>query len=139
MQAAATGPAVAGGGNPWVVRQSGFVPIPPGSYIADFIGVSEVTIQTPKGPGVRWRWQWAVATGQQAGHIASAMTECDISPQTLAGRLIAGLIGRDVKAGDDVRAAVEDCKGKRYLIAVQPGPKGGKAGVRMVGPVPTMA
>ncbi len=63
---------------------------------------------------------------------------CDrtINPNTLAGTLIAGLLGKAVVIGDDVKAEIDACVGKTYLASVQPGPKGGKPGVRSCGKPP---
>ena len=87
---------------------------------------------------MKWRFGWLVKKGEHAGKEASALTERGINPNTLAGRLIAGLLCRAIKPGENVKEAVDACKGKEYLVVVQPGPKGGKPGVKSVSRPPEM-
>jgi hypothetical protein len=46
------------------------------------------------------------------------------------------LLGRALVEGENVKAAVDGCVGKTYLINIQPGPQGGKPAVRSVGKPP---
>lgn len=123
--------------NPWVVQQSkqAVEAAPVGFHLAEFIGVADVTM---KDGAVKWRFAWKVKAGEHAGKEASALCDRNLSPTTLPGVLIAGLLGGPVKPGDNVEAAVKGCIGQTYMVAVQPGPRGGKPGVRTVGPVPAM-
>jgi hypothetical protein len=104
-------------------------------YLAKFQGVSDHTLQTGE---PRWRWVWEIVSGEHLGRQASALTNREISPNTQSGVLITGLLGQQLKAGDAVKALVEGCIGKTYMVSVQPGPKGGKPGVRSVGSPPAM-
>ena len=123
--------------NPWVVRppkQS--APVPDGHYIAEYVDVSD--FKHEKIDGDKWKWVFKVVVGEHAGKMADALTDQEINPNTQAGRLIKGLLRRDIQPGDDVKAAVDACKGKRYMVTVAPGSKGGKSAVRYVGDVPQM-
>ncbi len=126
--------------NPWVVqtpKQGAQVPV--GSYFADYKGVEDKVIKDAAGvEAVKWLWTWAVTKGSEAGKVATALTDRSITTTALPGQLIAGLLGRQLVAGEDVKAALDACIGKSYLVTVQPGPKGGKPGVRMVGVPPQM-
>jgi hypothetical protein len=120
----------------WIVQEAKQTnPVPDGAYNGPFKGVEEFTLQTGE---VKWRFIWHIAGGVQQGKIAAALTDRSINPNTLAGRLIAGLLGRPLQAGENVKAAVEACVGQNYLFVVQPGPKGGKSMVRMVSKPPQM-
>jgi hypothetical protein len=123
--------------DPWVVKVAKQTePLPVGQYVADFKGVADYTL--PGTTDVRWRWAWTVATGDKAGKEASALTNQSISPNTLPGRLIEGLLGTALKDGDHVKGLVDACVGKRYLVSVQGGVKGGKPGVKAVFIPPAM-
>ena len=122
--------------NPWVVqppKQTAQVPI--GMYAVAFKGIEEVKL--PDG-SPKWRIAYEVQSGPSAGKIASALVDKTINPNTLSGRLIAGILGRPIVAGENVQAAIEACVGKSYVVSVQPGPKGGKPGVKSCGVPPTM-
>jgi hypothetical protein len=120
--------------NPWTVREAGKASVPPNNYTGRFVGVESIT--NAKWEGERWRWTWEVTTGQHTGNKADALTQCDISPNTQAGRIVAGLLGRAIQTGEDVQAAINACVGKVYLVSVMPGPQGGKPAVRSVLPNP---
>ncbi len=120
--------------NPWIVqapKQSAQVPI--GFYTAAFNGVEEVKLQDGS---LKWRFAWEVKTGPEQGKQASALVDRSINPNTHAGRLIAGLLGRAIIVGENVQASVDACKGKTYLVSVQAGPKGGKPSAQSVGKPP---
>jgi hypothetical protein len=122
--------------NPWLVQEAKkYVEVPPGMYLAEFAGVENKTLQDGS---LRWRWAWRITTGPLAGQYATALTHQNISPATHAGRLIEGLLGGPLKPGDDVKALVDACVGKPYLVSIQKGPKGGKAAVQTVGQPPQM-
>lgn len=126
--------------DPWVVqtpKQTAQVPI--GTYFADYKGVEDKTIKDSAGvESIKWLWTWEVKTGPEAGKLATALTDRNITPTALPGRLIAGLLGRSLVAGENVKKALDACIGKSYLVSVQPGPKGGKPGVQLVSPPPQM-
>lgn len=122
--------------NPWIVRESGQASVPPGFYVAKFVGVEAITNDKFDGP--RWRWVWEVVKGEHSGRKADALTQCDITPAKQAGVIIAGLLGGPIVPGQDVEAGIKAAIGKPFMVGVQPGPKGGKAAVRSVGAVPVM-
>jgi hypothetical protein len=123
--------------NPWIVQppKAAFASLPVGFYLGKFVGVEEVTLKTGES---KWRFAWEVKSGAEAGKLATALTDRSISPTTLPGVLISGLLGRAIVAGENVKDAIDACKGKVYMVSVAPGPKGGKPCVRTVGPPPQM-
>ena len=106
--------------NPWVVQDAGgYKAIPPGMYLAEFRGVEDREFPGKDGPPeTKWRWRFGVKTGEYAGCEPPALTGQRISPGSHAGRLISGIIGRELKAGDEVKALVDACVGQSYLVAV---------------------
>lgn len=125
------------GNNAWVVQAGGVEPVPNGAYLATFDGVSEYA-NPDKGIAGKWRWAWTIVSGAQTGKVISALTDMRLTPGTHAGRLIAGMNGKALAVGDDVRMLVESFKGRKFLCVVQPGPKGGKASVQSASPPPEM-
>ena len=121
--------------DPWVVqapKQAEQVPC--GPYLSFFKGVEEFTLQSGE---LKWRFVWEVKSGPEKGKVASALCDRSIRPNTLAGTLIVGLLGRPIVVGENVKEAIDGCKGKSFFVTVQPGPKGGKPGVRFCGePLP---
>lgn len=121
--------------DPWVWQEAKqFEPLPVGFYSALFKGVADFTL--PQDGKPKWRFEWEVATGEHKGKIATALCDRNLNPNTLPGQLILGLLGRPIVAGENVRAAVEACKGKTCMVSVAPGPKGGKPQVRICGQPP---
>jgi hypothetical protein len=121
--------------DPWVVQEKKeFTPVPDGNYMTQFRGVDVVQVDGK----AKWRWTWEVQGGALVGKQATALTDQNINPATLPGRLIAGLLGRPLKAGEHVKSLVDACVGKSYMVGVQPGPQGGKSGVRSCGQPPAM-
>jgi hypothetical protein len=112
-------------------------------YASDFVKVEEVVMDTKyisrsDDDGKRWRWSWRVATGPHTGKFASALTGKNLNPNSQAGGLIRGLLGRDLEVGENVKASIDACVGKRYLVSVAPGSRGGKPAVRSVNLPPEM-
>ena len=123
--------------NEWVVNEAKVGGgIPDGSYIAEYSGTTEFTHEKIDGP--KWKWIFEVKTGTLSGRQTDALTAKEINPNTHAGRLIKGLLGRELVVRENVKAAIESCKGKRYLIVVGPGNKGGKSAVQHVARPPVM-
>ena len=59
----------------------------------------------------------------------------NLTPNTHAGRLISGLVGRPIVPGEDVNnlwAEMQQAVGKKWAVTVAPGPKGGKPSVQQV-------
>jgi len=121
--------------NHWIVQTAKSKQVPIGFYHGKFIGVTDYSMQDGK---VKWRFAWQILSGQEKDNIASMLTERSISPTTLPGRLISGLLNREIKPGDNVKDEIDACIGKTYVIQVQNGPQGGKPGVRSVGVPPVM-
>lgn len=122
--------------DPWEVKASKSTELKDGSYIAEFIGVEDFSHD--RIDGLRWKWSFKVVTGIELGKMADALTEQNITATVGAGRIIAGLLNREIKVGDKVQDLVNACKSKRYLITYGRGSKGGKSAVRSVGEVPDM-
>jgi hypothetical protein len=125
--------------DPWAYVQPKpkYVPIPVGQYNADFKGVEDAAVPAGEGDdGKRWRFRWTVATGQYAGKEAGAMTGRSTLATRHSGRLIEGLVGRPLAAGDNVKALVDAAIGKRFMVSVQAGSKGGKPSVQHCFPAP---
>ena len=122
--------------NPWVVQApKQFKDQPIGFHLADYQGVEEKPLQQGE---IKWRFSLKVKSGEHAGNIISALTDRDINSNTLPGRLISGLLGRELKVGENVKAALDSCIGKTYMVNVAAGPKGGKPGVKSIGKPPAM-
>jgi hypothetical protein len=121
--------------NPWVVQEAKqFQPVPVGMYLTTYVGVEAITLNNEN----KWRWKWKVTTGEYAGREVSALTNQSISPSQLAGRLIAGMLGRALIAGENVQDAIGKCAGMAYMVHFASGPKGGKPQVQLVGKPPQM-
>jgi hypothetical protein len=118
--------------SPFVVQSGGVLEV--NNYFGEYVGVTDQDLSGE----TKWRWTWKVKTGNAKGKDATALTNRTISPNTHAGQLVKGLLGRDISPGENVETALKQCVGKTYLIAYKPGPKGGKPAVREVGPVPEM-
>ena len=85
------------------------------------------------------KWEWEVVSGPQKGRIATALTDANLTPQTHAGRLIAGLVGRPLIPGEDVGTLwgeVQKAVGRKWAVTVASGPKGGKPSVQQVSQPP---
>ena len=119
----------------WVVQPpKQTAQVPDGSYIGTFEDAERLKI----GEDDKVRWKYRVKTGGEAGKVASALSDMDINPNALPGRLLSGMLGRPLRHGESVADAINECKGKDYLIVVAPGPKGGKSAVRMASKPPAM-
>jgi len=109
-------------------------PLAEGMYLATFAGVADHMVEGT----AKWRWAWTVKSGPMTGREASALTDKSVNPNTLPGRIVLGLAGRDIKTGESFKAVVEEAVGKTFMVSVQKGPQGGKAGVKSVGTPPPM-
>jgi hypothetical protein len=118
--------------DPWIVQAAKQqAQVPNGFYKSKFMGVEDFSM--PQDGSLKWRFTWEILTGEHKGELASALTDRSINPNTLPERLISGLLGRAIVAGENVKAAAEAAVGKTYMVNVQPGPQGGKPGVKSVG------
>ena len=112
------------------VKSSGTEPLPPNAYIGAFVGVEPFSNEKVTG---KLRFTWEVVSVAHKGRSATALTDANLTPQTHAGRLIAGIIGRPLVPGEDIQAlweAIQRAIGTRFMVTVSPGPKGGKPSVQ---------
>jgi hypothetical protein len=122
--------------NPWVVQApEPFEAQPIGFWLADYQGVEDKTLRQGD---IKWRFSLKVKSGEHVGKTISALTDRKLNPNTLSGRLISGLLGRELKEGENVKEALDACKGKTYMVSVDVGPQGGKPGVKSIGKPPAM-
>ena len=89
-----------------------FEQVPNGNYLAAFKGIEDYDL---KGE-LKWRFSWEVRNGAQVGKAATALCNRTINPKAETGRLIAGLLGREIVDGENVKEAIESCRDKKYLI-----------------------
>jgi hypothetical protein len=93
---------------------------PPGNYTASFAGVEPVT-NDQYGAGLRWKFQ--ILYGPQAGQIASRTTGTNPTMKNGCGRILAGLLGRELQVGEQIDISL--LVGRTYLIVVQTAENGG--------------
>lgn len=121
--------------NPWVVEApKAYEAIPNGAYMVEFKGVEFLELNGD--PKVRLSWE--VKSGPQAGKAATALADKSINKNKESGRLLSGLLGRDIVIGENVMEALDACVGKTYMIVFGPGQKGGKPAVRSCSNIPAM-
>jgi hypothetical protein len=118
-----------------VVQSTAADPLPPGSYFATFESV--VPYSNDKVTN-KLRWVWKVVSGPQTGREATALTDQKLTAGNHAGRLVSGMAGRSLQSGEDVSALLGSFIGKKYLVTVASGPKGGKPSVQNVTTPPEM-
>lgn len=124
--------------NKWIVRpdKKPFEDIPDKSYVAEFVGVEDFTL--PTNGEMRWKWKFKVAKGEHTNKVMDCLTDMDISSQKKAGKIIRGLLSRELVVGENVKASIDECQGKVYLVVKGKGSKGGKSCVQSVDAVPEM-
>ena len=86
--------------------------VPAGSYLATFAGIEPVNNEF--GDGLRW--QFTVVAGPQKGCKASRTTQPKPSPKNGCGKVLTGLLGRQLNPGESLD--VEQFVGQTYLIVV---------------------
>ena len=114
------------------VKTSGTEPLPPNAYYAAFTGVEPFSNEKVSG---KLRFSWEVVSGTHKGRIATALADANLTAQTHAGRLIAGILGRPLVPGESVGElweAIQRAIGTKFMVTVSPGPKGGKPSVQSV-------
>jgi hypothetical protein len=104
-----------------LIVASGGVPV--GNYTGSFAGVEPQPENKDKGYGAGLRWKWTIDAGPQAGQTVSRVTGPTPSPKNGCGKVLAGLLGRALKEGEQLDPT--QCVGKRYMIVVAAGPQGG--------------
>lgn len=93
--------------------------LPVGSYLGKFLGVEPVN--NDYGAGLCWRWE--ITAGPHAGQKVSRITGADPSPKNTCGRILAGLTGKALSAGDEFEPG--GYVGKVYILVVTQGQRGG--------------
>ena len=93
--------------------------VPPGSYMATFVGYKAVTNKL--GPALEWSWQ--IVSSSHAKAIARRLTDTKVSPGNATGKIISGLLGRALSIGETPDLGT--CIGKVYLIVVATTSNGG--------------
>jgi hypothetical protein len=96
---------------------SGGVPV--GSYLGRFVGVEKVT--NDFGDGLAWRWE--IVGGPHAGQRVGRITTAQPTTKNVCGKILAGLIGKPLSAGEQFD--LDGCVGKTYLLVVAEGERGG--------------
>ena len=122
--------------DPWLMQAAKpkGEPLPEGMYLATFAGVNYHMVEGV----IKWRWAWTVKSGAMTGREASALTDKSVNPNTLPGRIVLGLANREIKTGENFKSVVDRAIGQTFMVSVQRGPQGGKAGVKSVGSPPPM-
>lgn len=93
--------------------------VPEGTYAAKFLTMEAVT--NTFGDGVRWSWE--IVGGPHAGQKASCTTATSPSAKNSCGRIVSGLLGKSLAAGDE--HDLSTLVGQTFLIVVRKGNTGG--------------
>lgn len=93
--------------------------VPAGSYLSKFVGVERIT--NDFGPGLVW--QWEVVSGPHAGQKVTRITTVSPTPKNVCGKMLAGVIGKPLSAGEEIDLSA--CVGKNYLTVVAETDRGG--------------
>jgi len=99
---------------------------PPGSYQAVFTGVH------PFQAGPALRWAFMIAAGPRVGTVVSRITSAPPTPDSPAGRLLSGFLGRPVREGESIDP--DQFVGRRYTIELRPTRDGAATHVESVAP-----
>ncbi len=99
---------VSGGGGP-----------PPGTYPAM---LERITPTEHSEYGLGLRFEFKIYEGPFMGMTASRTTSREPSPINAAGKLMAGLLDRQIQPGE--RVSLGECIGQRYTITVAPNASG---------------
>ena len=92
---------------------------PPGTYKGVLESI-EATTHQEFGDGVRITWR--ITEGMSSGLLASRTCNPHPTPTNATGRLMAGLLGRQIKPGEKVSLAA--CIGRSYMVVVGLGRNG---------------
>ena len=104
--------------------------VAPGNYVAQFTSV-EPSKHKEYGDGLCWKFR--ISQGPQTGKTALRFTGPTPSPNTIAGHLAAGLLGRPLKLDEEIDFA--NFVGKSFLIIIEPAKKEGLTRVAAIAPV----
>jgi hypothetical protein len=101
--------------------------VPPGVYKASFVN-AEKTLHPEYGEGLRLDWK--VASGEHAGKTVSRTCRPQPTATNVTGKLIAGLRGEQLRAGEKVSLAIY--VGREYTIVVGVGANGSSTRVESI-------
>jgi hypothetical protein len=87
--------------------------VPPGSYLAKFVGIEE-THNQEYGAGIRWIFE--IVTGPHKGGRPPRTTSPNPSLKNGCGKMLSGITGKPLIPGED--HDLEPFIGKTYLIVV---------------------
>ena len=104
--------------------------VPVGNFVGQFTSV-EPHNHKEYGDGLLWKFR--ISQGPQTGKTALRFTGPTPSPNTIAGHLAAGLLGRPLKPDEEIDFA--NFVGKSFLIIVEPAKKEGMTRVAAITPV----
>jgi hypothetical protein len=107
--------------------------VPAGSYTGSFAGIETQPEDKERGYAAGVRWKFTVNTGPYAGQSVSRITGATPSPKNSCGKILAGLVGRPLKEGEQID--VNTFVGKPYMLVVAAG-QGGGTRVEAVVPMP---
>jgi hypothetical protein len=108
--------------------------VPAGSYTGTFAGTEIQPENKEKGYSVGTRWKFTIDAGPYAGQTTSRITGSTASSKNSCGKMLAGLLGRALKEGEQIDP--EQFVGKRFMIVVAAG-QGGGTRVEAVVPMPS--
>jgi hypothetical protein len=95
------------------MRKISIQAVSPGQYSACFLGVED-SLHPKCGPG--WRFWFKIVDGNFSGLKVARTTPPASTAGNITGRLLAGLAGRPLIAGEEVDA--DEFIGSRYVIEV---------------------
>lgn len=106
---------------------------PPGTHVAELVGVEEVVGQYGK-PALRW--VFAVRGPDHAGQELVKVTGDQARLGTSLGDFLAQLYGRELRTGEAVDP-LRDLVGQRFQVFAVPGANGDGAVIQTVKPLPS--
>jgi len=109
--------------------------LPPGQYVAKLKERKEMPASA-KFPdaGPSFAWEFEVASGEHAGKSASAWTPTRLTSQNNLGKLIARMLGRPMRSGEEID--IDEFLGHLYSIIVDYTSDGTRTKVTSAAPVP---
>lgn len=112
-----------------------YVMVPPGQYVAKLTIRKEMpaTNHQYSNGKPRFAWQFEVQQGEFTGKAVSAWTETTLTSQNSLGKLIARMLGRPMRSGEEID--IDEFVGRMYSIIVEFN-KNGKSVVTSAVPLP---
>ena len=108
--------------------------VPAGMYRATFSGVEEQPVHAEYGKGVRFKFKITGGDHDEEETSSICGIEKPASPKNRLGRLLGGLAGSPVVAGQTI--TVDQYVGRTYLVQVEEAPSG--TGTRVGTVMPNM-